>query len=267
MVSILRRNSNDPFVKLLAEHNLSLLRPPSEKEAVGDLHVYSGGKTSTQGKITYLLDPPLEMPPLITGESLPDFSGSTAATMSFKQGFSLFEGIFNALKIGGISGKAKVNYEKAKAKQIKFSFSKVTKDRVDVFELGSRLEEPEFRVKNPFYDAKSEYHLVTAVARSPSFGIRVEGKDGQALSAGVELPKIIESSTDVSVKENSDNEIVAKGKKLVFGIQTYLMRYDPKKQRLSFLPSGIIRVGAKEKPKLEPSFIGGPNGSIFVDLG
>jgi len=265
MISILRRDSNDPFVKLLAQHNLSLLKPPSEKEAVGDLHIYCGGKTSTQGKITYLLDPPLEMPPLLT-EKLPDFCGSTAATMSFKEGFSLFEGIFNAFNIGNISGKAKVNYEKAKAKQIKFSFANVTKDRVDVFELGSKLEEPNFRVKNPFYDGKSEYHLVTAVARSPLFTIRVEGKNGQALSAGVEVAKAIKSSTKLRVDETSENEIIAKGKKLAFGIQTYQMRYDPEMERLSFLPSGIIRVGAKEKPKLEPSFIGGPHGSVFVNL-
>jgi hypothetical protein len=265
MVSFLRRDSKDLFVKLLTQQNLSLLRPPSEKEAVGDLHVYSRGKTSTQGKITYLLDPPLAMPSLVR-ESLPDFAGSTAATMSFKEGFSIFEGIFNALKIGGESGRAKVNYERAKAKKIKFGFSNVTKERVDVFELGSRLEAPEFRVKNPFYDGKSEYHLVTAVARSPSFTIRVEDQGGQALSAGVQLPKIVKSTTKLSVKENSENEIVTKGKKLVFGIQTYQMRYDPQMQKLSFLPSGIIKVGANEKPDYRPSFIGGPN-TIFVDLG
>jgi hypothetical protein len=206
------------------------------------------------------------MPPIISNESLPDFSGTVLSAVSFNEGFSWFEGFLSALKIPGLSSKLKLNYEQKNAKNIKFKFSDVTQDRVDVFELGAKLEDPKFRVKNPFYDGKSQYYLVTTVARSPSISIMVEGEGGKALSLDLDFPKLVDSSTGVDIKESSETEIVVEGKKLAFGIQTYEMRYDPMLQRLSFIPAGVIRVGTKDKPKLEPAPIGGLRGNVFVDL-
>jgi hypothetical protein len=262
----LKRDTDDKMAKLLKDYNLSLLRPPSELEAVGNLHVYAGGKTSTQGRINYLLDPPLEMPPIISDESLPDFSGAILSAVSFDEGFSWFEGFLNAFKIAGISSKLKLNYEQKKAKNIKFRFSDVTQDRVDVFELGAKLEDPKFRVKNPFYDGKSQYYLVTTVARSPSISISVEDEGGKALSLGLDFQILLDNSTGVDVKESSENEMVVRGKKLAFGIQTYEMRYDPRLQKLSFIPAGVIPCGTKGKPDLKPALIGGSKGNVFVDL-
>lgn len=265
MFWVLKRRSNDPMVKLLNAYEMSLLRPPNENEAVGDLLIYYEGKTRTPGRITGLLNPPLEMPPLLS-ERLPNFSGSVLSNVTFDEGFSWLEGFFNALRIVGVSGKLELQFKKEQASQISFRFSDVTRDRVDVIELGAELENPEFRIKNPFYDGKSQYYLVTAVAKSPSISIKVKSADGKVLSLGAEIPNILDNSTGVSIKENADQEITIEGKRLAFGIQTYEMRYNPKLQRLTFTPTGIIRVGTQEKPDLKPALIGGPDGNVFVNI-
>ncbi len=266
MVWFLNRNSNDSMVKLLNDYQMSLLRPPRENEAVGDLHVYKDGKTSTQGRIYSLLDPTLEMPPLMLDESLPNFSGTTLYSVQFQEGFSWFEGFLAALKVPEISAKMKLEYEKKQAKHIRFKFSEVTQDRVDVYELGARLEDTRLRVKNPFYDERAQYFLVTAVARSPSITIRVERNDGQTLSLGLDIPNIVENSTNVQVSESAESELIVRGKKLAFGVQTYQMRYDPGRQHLSFVPAGATRVGVKGKTEYEKSVIGGSRGNVFLDI-
>ena len=261
----LKRDTDDEMVKLLKDYNLSLLRPPQEGEEVGDLRMYTNGKTSTKGSLSPLLEPPLEMPKVTRDESLSEISGTVLSAVSFTEGFSWFEGFLNAFKIAGISGKMKLQYKKKQATRISFRFSDVTQDRVNVFKLGAKLEDPKFRVKNAFYDGKSQYYLVTTVVRSPSISIKVERENGKAISVGLEIPKILENSTDVSIKESSEQELTVKGKKLAFAIQTYQMRYNPKIQKLSFLPTGIQKVGTKEKPQLKPAIIGGPNGNVFID--
>lgn len=263
----LKRDTKDPLIRLMHDvYNMSPLRPIQERAEVGDLHESDGKRTKKRGRINFLLDPPLKMPELIEDEQLPDFDTVSTSSLVFKVGFDWCKDFLSALGIGNIGAKINANFEKLQAKWMKIRFSNVTRDSVDAYELGYWLEDTRLRVKNPFYNPDFRYYLVTAVARSPSICIKVESKTGKALSLDLDVLDSLKNATGVVTNFSTKEELIVEGKKLAFGVEYFEMRYDPKLQRLSFIPAGIVRVGNKQKIKLEPSFIGGPKADAFVNL-
>lgn len=266
-INIFNRDTKDPLIRLMHDvYNMSPVRPIQQYANVGDLHESDGKRTKKRGRINYLLDPPLEMPDLLKDEILPDFDTISTSSVSFKVGFGWAKDFLSALGVGDFAAKLNANFMKQQAKSMKMRFSHVTRDSVDAYELGYRLEDTKLRVKNPFYHPGFRYYLVTAVARSPSICIKAENRDGKVLSVDADILNSLKVSTGVTTSSSTKEELVVSGKRLAFGVEYFEMRYNTKLRRLSFMPAGVIPVGSKEKIRIKPAFIGGEKGDIFVNL-
>lgn len=268
-----KRNTDDPLLRMfLDKYGLHLLYVPKENVAVGDLCVHDGERTSRPGKVTYFLEPPLEMPPVTVGENMADVSGMVSHGVSARVGLGLLEGFLTALGAAGIVNKVRASYEARNANVLKFRFARATRDSVDVLLLGSKLIRHKLVEDHPLYEEGYRYYLVTAVARTPSISIIAENAKTKAVNVDVGAMQIADVATGVSVEKSSEGEVTfVGGKSLAFGVELHELLYDTKRNKLKLkLPPGAIRVlrGAREASGrlVEPAFIGGVEGDVFLTI-
>ena len=268
-----RRNTDDPLMRMfLDRYHLHLLYVPREGVAVGDLYVYDGRRVSSPGKVTYFLEPPLEMPPITIGEHMADVSGIVSHGVSTQWGLGYLENFLSSLGAGGIVNRVRAGYEAKKANVLKFRFAHATRDSVDVMLLGVKLIRRKLMEDHPLHEKGNQYYLVTAVARTPSISIMSESDKEKALTLNVGAMKLAEVATGVSLEESSEGEVTFNGEKsLAFGVELHELVHDSKHNKLRLkMPQRAIKlrrkVGKPPERRVKPAFIGGSDDDVFFTV-
>ncbi len=269
-----KRNTDDPLIRMfLDRYSLHLLAVPREGAAVGDLYVYDGKRVSAPGKVMYLLEPPLELPPVTAGEVMADVSGTVSNSVSLEAGFGLLEGFLAAMGAVGIVSSLRASWQARRVGFLRFRFSSAVRDSVDVLLLGSRLIRHKLVEDHPLHDEDHRYYLVTAVARTPSISIVAESAEGKAVAVDIGAARMADVGAGVSVQQTSEGEVTFAGSKsLAFGVELHELQYDSKRGRVKLrMPEGAVRVRSRERggPQrlMQPAVIGGPEDDVFLPLG
>ena len=268
-----KRTTDDPLLKaFLDTYHLNLLAVPREKSQVGDLYVYSGGRTSSPGHIAEFLEPRLQLPMIAKDEQMADVQGKFTGAVSFSTGVELLEGFFAALGHPAIFQKIKLEYSRQKTHSFQFSFLKPLRDAVDVGVMGSRLIRHRFKKQHALVNEGNRYYLVTATAKSKNLTVNAQSKSRANIELDGKALGLANATNKVRMEKSGDGSITFSGSiPLVFGVELYELSYDQDEDKLKMtLPDGAIKVrsglGGPEEMPIQPAFIGGDSGDVFFHL-
>jgi hypothetical protein len=223
--------SEDPLLKVMLDrYRLNLLSIPRESASVGDLYVQEGNSQylSTPGSITNFLEPPFEIPPIKTGETMAGVSGTTSKDASGKIGMDFLEGFLNALGPAVVGSKIRGSYESSSKNKIMFKFEDPSRDYVDPGLLGSKVANHTLMKQHALVAENRRYYVVTAVARSSGISITAEGEIKQVMDVDAKVMNLANVSGDISIQKNQTGSVTFKGQKnLAFGIELYELKYIP----------------------------------------
>jgi hypothetical protein len=268
-----KRSTEDPLIRLfLDRYGLHLLQVPRESAAVGDFYVDDGRRVSPPGNMTYLLDPPPELPAPSEGERMADIEGVTSKGYSLELGLGMLEGFLLAFGAGPLALKVKTEYQTKRAETLRFRIAAPVRDSVDPFELGAALVGKRPLEDHPWWSTENRYYLATAVARTSSISVVAEGDGSSGVEVDVEALKIAGASGGFTLESGSESEVVYKGDRpLAFGVELCELSYDPNRRSLRLkTPEDVVRVrgpsaDAPDELRLR-SFIGGEHGDAFLEL-
>lgn len=266
--------NEDPLLKILLDrYRLNLLSIPRENASVGDLYVQEGDSkyVSTPGSITNFLEPPFEVPSIITGETMAGVSGTTSRDASGKVGMDFLEGFLNALGPAGIGTKVRGGYESSSKSKITFTFENPTRDYVDPGLVGRKLVDHTLMKRHALIAEGRKYYLVTAVARSSGISMTTEGDNRQVMDIDAQIMKLANVSGDISIQKNQTGNVTFKGQKnLAFGVELYELQYvsnDGGAQEGKFLMSTQQKaVVARKEQEQEPVPLFGPDNDVTIEL-
>lgn len=265
-----KRNSKDPLLQMfLDKYHLNLLSIPREQSEVGDLYVYDGKKVSAPGKLSYFIDGKLIMPKEEKGEVMADVVGTLSFGIAFNLGFGLLEGFLSALGASSVVTKVRAGFEKENTSQVKYRFTKATRDSVDVIQMGASLMGKALKTGHPLYDEDNRYFLVTGVARTPSISIVAESQAGKSINLDLEALKIGELSPSLKAEKTGEGELTFSGdKSLAFGVELLEIAYNAGKNRIDLkMLSDAIKLRGPGQPHMQMvghAFIGGEEDDAFI---
>jgi hypothetical protein len=265
--------NEDPLLKVLLErYRLNLLSLPREKASVGDLYVQEGNSryVSTPGSVTNFLEPPFEVPPITTGETMAGVSGTTSRDASGTVGIDFLEGFLSAL--GAAGTKVAGSYKSSSKNKITFTFDNPTRDYADPGLVGRKLVDHTLMKRHALIAEGRKYYLVTGVARSSGISITTEGDSKQVMDIDAEIMKLANVSGDVSIQKNQTGSITFKNpsKTLAFGVELYELEYVPinggqeGKFKMSTQEKAVVARGEEEEREVVPLF--GPDKDVTISL-
>jgi hypothetical protein len=261
-----KRNSKDPLAKVLfANYRLNLLTIPREKATVGDLYMSKGdtSQLSTPGSITNFLEPSLELPPVQLDDTMADqVSNIFSHDISASVGLEFLEGFLMALLGGSLVTKIRGNFQEKKTETLKLQFGSLSRDSLDVFDLGNRLKDHKLKSDSALYAKGRRYYVVCGVARSQSIVIIAQDDKGEKVDLDIQVINMVNETGAGSVQTSASKQIIFKGnKKLAFGVELYELKYDSREKRLILdMPTEGFRVRGPE-----PSYVGQED-SMFFEL-
>jgi hypothetical protein len=229
--------SQDPLLTVLLErYRLNLLSIPRENASVGDLYVQEKNSqyVSTPGSITNFLEPPFEIPPVKSGETMAGVSGTTSKDASGKIGMDFLEGFLNALGPAGIGTKVRGSYESSSKAKITFTFENPIRDYVDPGLLGRKLVDHVLMKRHALIAEDRKYYFVTAVARSSGISITTEGDSKQVMDVNANVMNSANVQGGISIEKNQTGSITFSSQKdqqgnpqknLAFGVELYELEY------------------------------------------
>jgi hypothetical protein len=253
----------------LDKYHLNLLAVPREKSRVGDLYVYSAGRTSSPGHITEFLEPKLQLPVLDQGEQMADVQGIVTGAVSFSTGVELLEGFFVAVGDPAIFQGIRTEYSREKAHSFQFSFLQPMRDSIDVGVMGSKLIRHRFKKQHALVNEGNRYYLVTATAKSKNITVSAQTKRKMSVELNTKVLNLAKVANKISLQKSGDGKVTFAGPtQLVFRVEIYVLPYDKEEHKLKIImPKCAIKVrsglgDANEMP-IKPAFIGDEKGDIF----
>lgn len=212
------------FVKKNKFHLLSI---PREYASIGDIYSYNDREASEYGSLTDLLEPQFEIPQIRKDEVMADISGKISKGVSLSFGMKLLGGFLGVFGGSGIISAVQAGYESKATRFVKFSFSEITRDSVNVNLLRRKMSGHKIADGEEINGSDNKYYVVTAVVKSPSVNISAEDANSRSLDVNVEAAKMANASGKVSIENAREGEVVYKGdKSIVFGIELYQLDYD-----------------------------------------
>jgi hypothetical protein len=265
-----KRSANDPLIQLfVSRYGLNLLTVPREASDVGDLYVADGGGVSAPGSVTALFEPALTLPPVARGEAMADVTGAISASVSAEAGLGLLGRFLSAFGAAGMGDAIAARFAAARATTLRFSLADATRDSIDPLVLGTRLLRSRLVEDHPMVGPDRRYYLVTAVARSSS--IRIAAGQSASASAGIDIDiGGLGGDGKVAVDRSGDGAITFRSnKRLAFGVQLHELSIDQRDHKLKLKTTGavaMLRGAEPQRPLIEPTLLGGPDGEAFVEL-
>lgn len=271
-----KRNSQDLLIRLILDkYRLNLLSLPRENAAIGDLYFVDADNSqqvSTPGSITNFLVPKFEIPQITSNEFMADVAGTASRDVSGKIGIDLLEGFLNALGPtgGSVGTKVRGSYEATNTQTISFQFINATRDYVDPFLFGNKLDGYRINERNPLYSARRRYYVVTGVARTSSISIKVQGDNKKDVNANVNAMQTISTSGGLCVKNSGQGQITFKGeKKLAFGVELYELKYHASDNRflMEIMKDALVMRDKSKEKTPRPALLGHPiKGDVFIPV-
>jgi hypothetical protein len=263
-----KRNTTDPLIRLVLDrYHLHLLSVPREQVTVGTLYVHDGRQVGAAGNVAHLLDPPFDAAAGMTTEAMADVAGQMTRGVSLSAGLGFLDGVLGALGAGAILDKVRAGFERNGARSLRFRFTDVTREAVDVLELGKRIWKHRLLEDHALAGERNRYYLVTAVARTHSINIVAERESATKAELDVDALKLAAGTAGVGVTRTENGEVSFHGpKRLAFGVELHELLYDPAKESLRLrMPAGYVAVRG-EAPRVAPAVLGGPDDDAFLDV-
>lgn len=165
------------------------------------------------GDLNHLLDDP--NPIIIKAQTSPmaNLSATNSKTVDTELGLKIMGGFLQGFGVEGAS----LDFAFKGAKKISFSFQNVTREFIDIGELGNILSKRNFNLKNPvnqpFIDETSTCVVIDSVIRSDNFSIHVEEANSSDFKIDTqEIANVLGSGeSKVSTKSSSDLNISFQG--------------------------------------------------------
>ena len=266
-----KRSANDPLIQLfVGRYGLNLLTVPREGSDVGDLYVAEQGRVSAPGSVTALFEPPLELPPVARGEAMADVTGAISASVSAAAGLDLLGRFLTAFGAAGMGAAIAARFATARATTMRFSLAEATRDSIDPLVLGTRLLRSALVENHPMVGPDRRYYLVTAVARSSSICIAAGQAAGASAGLDIDLGGLGGGEGVVAVDRAQGGAITFRSdRRLAFGVELHELAVDRRDRRLKLRTTGavaMLRSAGPQRPLVEPTLLGGPDGDAFVDL-
>jgi hypothetical protein len=203
---------------------------PREYASIGDVYSYNGKEASVFGNLTDLLEPQFEIPQIRPGEVMADIYGKISRGVSLSFGMKFLGGFLKVFGASSIINTIQAGYESKATRFVKFSFSNVTRDSVNVNLVRRKMSGHKVVDGEGVDDDNNkngQYYVVTAVIKSPSINISAEDANNRSLAVNIEAAGIADASAKVSVEKAREGEITYKGdKSIAFGVELYQLDYD-----------------------------------------
>lgn len=267
------RRTTDPLVRaFLDRYGLNLLSIPRQFVSCGDLYISQGSQVSTPGRLEDLLHPPPQLPQPVTDERLADLAVIVSNGVSLSAGLNVLSNMLSALGAGALIEGIKGRYESSKSARLRFRVRDATRDHIDPSALGVALKGCMFDDAHPLVAKDNSYYVVSGVVRTQAISITAEDVMGNTIEAGVDALHAAGAHTDLAVTRGSNGEVTYRGKqKLAIGVELYELIHDRNQHTLKMrLPPRrsrtLRRSSSGPAHDLEPAFIGGIEGDIFITI-
>lgn len=260
-----KRSTEDPLLRLfLDRYHVNLLAVPREGIDVGDAYVDQGGVISAPGRITQVLIPRFELPSISRGERLADITGNATRRVERRAAVRVLDNLMVGLGISlGVSAHAA--FERGGG--MSFHFHEVTRDSVDVLEIGRMLPEYRLDPSNAALDAASRIFVTTAVLFTSTISLELEQ------SAGVDVATDLNNalaSAGVGIKAEGDTRVTLKAEQpLGFGVELHELTFGDGNGRPTWKRTAVpipVRGTTVVRQRVTPATIGGPEDDIFLTI-
>jgi hypothetical protein len=262
-----KRNTDDPLMRVFIEkYKLHLLPVPRDDLSICDLYVHNPDRgVSTPGSIADFLEPDYEIPPVRTG-TMSDVTGLASKSTSFDIGVGLLEGFLTAIGIGNIIHKVRVGYENKSIRYLKFRFSEIQRESVNVIKAAKNLIGRRIIQNHPLYSPENKYYLITALARTPSISIVAEDANHRANDVDLTALGLAKISQGLTVVRTNYGELTYSGKSnLVFGVEVHELTYYPDNKTFRIDPlNRFVGLKGREEDLRRAALMGDPKeGNLF----
>lgn len=264
-----KRTTTDPLLRLLLDrYHLHLLSVPRENIMLGTLYVHDGKQVVAVGNASNLLDPPLDAAAGATSETMADVAGQVTREIDLKAGIGFLDNVLGAMGASAVLDKVHAGLETKRVRSLQFRFTDVTRDSVDVLDLGKRIWRHRLLEEHALFDERNRYYLVTAVARTNSINIAAANDSASHVDLDIDALKAAAANVGVGLERADKGEISFQGsKRLGFGLELHELIYDREKQSLRMkMPDGYIAVRGAVPPRPQPALIGEHDGNVFLSV-
>lgn len=265
-----KRNTADPLVRtLLDKYGLNLLSIPRKNVACGDLYIGEASGLSAAGQLSQVLTPVPVLPEQKAGERLADVSGLASGQISTAVGLDVSEGLLAAFVGAGVLVSLKQAYTVAKAARIRFQFRDATRDYIEPLTLGASLKNCHLDTTNPFIREDQRYFVVGGVVRAQSISIVAEDIRDRGVDVDIGAMHLADVTAKVNAKRTGVGEVTYAGpERLAIGVELYEIVADREQQKVALKAATKEPRVLRESPAraVEPAFIGGREGDIFITL-
>jgi hypothetical protein len=155
-----------------------------------------------------------------TGETAPpqvkrnvdatDIIGTATLSFDAQGGVKMLDWLLNKLHLGKMSADVKLN----DSYEVDVSYVKIKEDKVNLLTLDGFLSKskPSSEKFNTFKEKleNNELYVITAVAKSCDISVTISAKNGQDVSADVNIKGILESNISAARKQGKSLELVYK---------------------------------------------------------
>jgi hypothetical protein len=267
-----KRNTDDPLMKIFIEkYKFHLLPVPRDDLSICDLYVHNAERgVSAPGSIVDFLEPNYEIPPVRNG-TMSDVTGLASRNTSAGVVIGLLEGFLGAFGIGNIIQQIRVGYENMDVRYLKFRFSQIKHESVNVVKAAKNLINHKIIENHPLYSPENKYYLVTALARTSSISIVAEDANYRTIDVDLRALQLTEPSMNLTIARTGYGELTYSGESnLVFGVELHQLTYYPDRKnfRMDPLNRFVGLKGAEFKEDIRRAeFIGDPKeGNVFWEV-
>ena len=265
------RQTVDPLIRaFLDRYGLNLLAIPRQFVNCGDVYIGQGSQLSTSVGLADLLTPPPQLPAPVTGEQLADLSVVVSNGVSLSAGLNVLANMLTALGAGDLFKGVKAGYQSSASAKLRFRVREATRDHVDPSALGRALSGCTIDEAHPLVSDDNTYFVVSGVVRTHTVSITAEDAMGHTVDIAADALQAAGGHAGVAINRGSNGEITYRGtQRLAIGVELYELVHDREKHLLKMrLPAKrprSLRSAAGAPPReLEPAFIGGLDGDIFI---
>lgn len=262
-----RRDTKDPLLRMMLDrYQLHLLSVPRADATVGDLYVHDGSAVSAPGNVRHLLTPPLDVVADLRSQRMADISGEATNRFEVSAGLGFLEGVLAALGAPGLVQAMSVGFKRERARSVRFSFSEVTRDSVDVLNVGRQIWRHRVDHRHGFAGHGRRYYLVTATTRTDAVTVVAERADGvapeldfTALGADVRA--------GVSINSASRGEVTFHAPEpLVFGVELHelVLEHESGTLRLKTMSQPLVLRGDDSEPAIERATLNTGDASLLL---
>lgn len=262
------RATRDPLLRLFFDkYHVHLLATPRANADVGQVYVHEDGATMAPGNLAGLL---LEfsLPAVLRNETIADVSGKHTNDVKFGAALNLLNGVMATIGAPDYLSEVRLSGDWKNSTEVRFGFSKATRDSLDVVDLGSALSTASLKHKHPLIREGRQYFVVTAVLRTTE--ITLQSKQKRSGDANLKLPPAAATNGSAAMSREGVLKVESETP-LAFAVELHELEFSESENRMLIktvrAPVSVRgKRASRNRQTFVPAEIGGDNMTALLDV-